>query len=60
MTLPFLCWHKWSKWSAPAYGGITHLGEYSRQRVMQLRTCEHCGKAQHRVMHGLQVIPKPE
>lgn len=51
------CWHKWNKWSDPVNGiaeNTSHSTGYFR--VVQLRTCAKCGKAETRSIPKMRSI----
>ena len=49
------CWHKWGKWSHPVNGIVektSHSIGYFR--VIQMRICEKCGKAETRSLPNMR------
>lgn len=51
------CWHKWNKWSDPV-NGIMEKTSHSTGyfRVVQMRICSKCGKAECRSLPKMRSI----
>jgi len=52
-----ICWHKWAKWSDPVNGiGCPDSSSTGYFKVLQMRVCEKCGKAEVRMLPKMRSI----